>query len=114
MQRVPRDLLDELKTILTLQVVTFLPVSTSSIYQGKPRLYLQRITRFAPRDKANVLPGVTIYGLEDSDFNALLLQNGFDPANHEGLLLLNQTAQNPRKAYAHRSYIPSHKRRRQH
>ena len=107
MQKAPQDLLDELKTIPD---ITSSHVFTSYDFKylsGENQGFIsEQLQDSLQETKQAYYPGVTIYGLEDSDFNALLLQNGFDPANHEGLLLLNQTAQNPRKAYAHRSYIP--------
>lgn len=106
-QKAPRSLLEELKTIpnissshiFTSYNFKYLPGENQGFISDELQASLQET-------KQTYRPTVTVYGLEDPDFDALLLQNGFDPANHEGLLLLNQTAQNPRKAYNHRSYIP--------
>lgn len=106
-QKAPRSLLEELKTIPNIKsshVFTsynfkYLPGENQGFISDELQVSLQRT-------KQTYHPTVTIYGLEDPDFHALLAQNGFNPGEDEGFLLLNQTAQNPHRAYKHRSYVP--------
>lgn len=107
--KAPRELIEELKTIpnigdshvFTSYDFRYLPDENEEFISDELRSSLQdKTTARAHR------PTVTVYGLEDLDFRALLARHGLDPEKHEGFLLLNQTAQNPHKAYKHRSYIP--------
>ncbi len=59
------------------------------------------------RNNRRKYPGsVTLYGLEDSDYQTLLIKNGYNLKRDNGFLLLNLTTENPQKAYQHRTYIP--------
>ena len=108
-QKAPRNLLEELKTIPNIEN-SYIFTSYDFLYLGaKNQDFISNELRVSLQDKATKRtyhPTVTLYGLEDSDFHVLLAQNGFNPGNHEGFLLLNQTAQNPYRAYKHRNYIP--------
>lgn len=108
-QKAPRNLLEELKktpNIRTSHVFTsynfqYLPSENSDFISDELRVSLQDKTT-----KRTYRPIVTVFGLEDTDFQVILEQNGFNASEHEGFLLLDQTAQNPYKAYKHRTYIP--------
>lgn len=51
-------------------------------------------------------PAVTIYGLADQDFSALLQSMGLAGDQPDGFLLLDRTAEDPKRAYSQRRYIP--------
>lgn len=51
-------------------------------------------------------PAVTIYGLADNDYAALLQRMGLERENLDGFLLLDRTAEDPKRAYSQRRYIP--------
>ena len=108
-QRAPRNLLAELKEIPDIRAshvftsydFRYLPADNQDFISDQLQASLHdEATRRTYR------PKVTVFGLEDADFQMVLEQNGFSASEHEGFLLLDQTAQNPYKAYKHRTYIP--------
>ena len=59
-----------------------------------------------PKTERPYHPEVTIFGLEDDDYEGLLHESGISNTENQGYLLLDKTADDPDKAYQFRTYVP--------
>jgi len=108
-QRAPKDLLDDLKAIYGREDAHIYTVFNFEYLQSENQEFISDQLMDSLNDKVtrrNYLPRVTIYGLEDDDFQAILKEYGLSETGQEGFLLLDKTAQNPNIAYKYRTYIP--------
>lgn len=59
-----------------------------------------------PETERRYRPEVTIFGLEDDDYEGLLQESGIPDTENQGYLLLDRTADDPGRAYQFRTYLP--------
>lgn len=105
-QKLPKGLLAELQTVENADTVhayaywgfKYNPASNQDFFSPELDTVVESNQRRYPSN-------VVIYGLEDDDYELLLDKHGFN-TQKEGVLILDKTAKNPKKAYKHRSYIP--------
>jgi len=108
-QRAPKALLADLNTIYNNDDTYFYTVFDFQYLQSENQEFISDQLRKSLEDrvtKRNYSPKVTVYGLEDADFQAILTEYDLNVTEQEGFLLLNKTAQNSNIAYKHRTYIP--------
>lgn len=108
-QRAPKSLSADLKTIPEIEAVHIFATYDFQYLQSENQEFISEQLRDSLQDgarKRDYRPKVTVYALEDADFQAILEEYGLNGSEQEGFLLLDKTAQNPHIAYKHRTYIP--------
>ncbi|MEG6568390.1 ABC transporter permease [Thermoanaerobacterium thermosaccharolyticum] len=106
-QRAPRSLLDELEKIPEIEAVHVFTSYNFEYLQSENQGFISDQLMDSLKDNArDYHPTVTVYALQDTDFQALLAEHGLNGSEQNGFLLLDKTAQSPNKAYKYRTYIP--------
>lgn len=108
-QKIPKNLLADLKTIPNIKDIHTFSTYDFQYLQAENKVFVSdqlKASLEVNTTKRDYKPKVTVFGLEDTDFQAILLEYGLNEFETEGFLLLDKIAQNPHKAYKQRTYIP--------
>lgn len=105
-QKAPQALWDDLREIGIKDIHAFSSYSFRYLPEENAGFLSTELGTVLEEAEREYRLKVTVYGLVDSDFQALLRSHGFQMDAAEGFLLLDRTAQDPTQAYSRRSYIP--------
>lgn len=106
-QRAPGSLLSELENIPEIEAVHIFTSYDFEYLQAENQEFIsEQLMESIKESGRDYDPVVTVYALEDGDFETLLAEYGLDGSAQNGFLLLDRTAKNPNKAYKYREYIP--------
>lgn len=106
-QKAPDSLSTELKSIPEVKAVHIFTSYDFQYLQSENQGFISDLLMESIKESGrNYNPTVTVYALEDADFEALLAEYGLNSSGQNGFLLLDITAKNPNKAYKYREYIP--------
>jgi putative ABC transport system permease protein len=106
-QKAPDSLSTELKTIPEVKAVhVFTSYDFQYLQLENQEFISEQLMESIKESGRDYNPTVTVYALEDADFEALLAEYRLNGSGQNGFLLLDRTAKNPNKAYNYREYIP--------
>jgi len=106
-QGAPESLLADLEMIPEIEAVhVFTSYDFQYLQSENDGFVSDQLRDSLQNSRREYRPTVTVYALEDADFQAILTEYGISGSGQEGFILLDKTAKNPNKAYKHRTYIP--------